>query len=210
MTHEEWLAAKLKGISGTDIGVLMGANPYKTEYQLLLDKLGLGKPFIGNAATMAGQRLEPIVANWWAKQNQTILINGVFTRSKEDERFIGTPDFLTHFGGIDTKTGAQHIYNKGCPLYYEYQARWYSYITDTDRWDIVATIVPKDRSEIPLNKSDEYLYEWVKLRPMRCFRFRRDRQIEAKMKESALRFLERLERFQRERASKTDQPPASV
>lgn len=193
MTHEEWLEARKLGVSGSDIACIMGANPYKSEEQLLLDKLGIGKPFVGNAATRAGQRLEPLVANWWAKRNQKIIINGAFTVSEEDPRFIGTPDFLTEFGGIDTKTGAYHIYKDGCPKYYELQTRWYNMIHGGDHWDIVVCIVPKDRSEIPLHESDDFLFQWVQNRPVREFPFHRDRTIEQTMREAALRFLDRLE-----------------
>ena len=42
MTHEEWLAARRLGVSGTDIGVLLGVNSYKSVDDLLLDKLGVG------------------------------------------------------------------------------------------------------------------------------------------------------------------------
>ena len=199
MTHEEWLEARRQGVSGSDIAVIMGANPYKSEVQLLMDKLGVGKPFTGNAATRAGQRLEPLVANWWAKRNQQIITNGAFTVSQEDPRFIGTPDFLTVFGGIDTKTGGQHVYKSGCPKYYEYQARWYNMIHGGDRWDIVTCIVPKNREEIPLKEDDEFLYQWVQHRPLLEFPFLRDRQIEQDMKDAAWQFLERLDHLKRQR-----------
>lgn len=164
-----------------------------------MDKLGIGKPFTGNAATRAGQRLEPLVANWWAKRNQQIITNGAFTVSQEDPRFIGTPDFLTVFGGIDTKTGGQHVYKSGCPKYYEYQARWYNMIHGGDRWDIVTCIVPKNREEIPLKEDDEFLYQWVQHRPLLEFPFLRDRQIEQDMKDAAWQFLERLDHLKRQR-----------
>jgi putative phage-type endonuclease len=197
--HQTWLESRKLGVSGSDIACIMGSNPYKSEDALLLDKLGVGKPFTGNAATRAGQRLEPMVADWYAKRNEQIIINGAFTKSTEDPRFIGTPDFLTAFGGIDTKTGAQHTYRAGCPKYYELQVRWYNMLCGGDHWDIVVCIVPKDRSEIPLLESDEFLYQWVQNRPVREFPFYRDLRIEKDMKEAALRFLDRLEALRSKR-----------
>ena len=82
--HQAWLESRKLGVSGSDIACIMGANPYKSEDALLLDKLGVGKPFTGNAATRAGQRLEPMVADWYAKRNEKILINGSFTKSAEE------------------------------------------------------------------------------------------------------------------------------
>ncbi|QLG87673.1 YqaJ viral recombinase family protein [Chitinibacter bivalviorum] len=37
-TREEFLAQRMKGIGGSDAGTIMGANPYKTAYELYLEK----------------------------------------------------------------------------------------------------------------------------------------------------------------------------
>lgn len=208
MTHEEWLKARRKGVSGTDIAAIMGLNPYKSESQLLVEKLGVGVPFTGNAATRAGQRLEPFVANWWAYRNQTIITNGAFTVSSENPRFFGTPDFLTPHAGLEIKTGAEKGYKNGCPVIYSLQSQWYMMITERERWELSALIVPKDRSKIPLEESDEYLYEWVKMQPIREYPFQRDRALEARMKEHATRFLERLDGLAAKRLEGLGLPPA--
>lgn len=192
MNHDEWLAKRRLGVSGTDISVLLGVNPYKTEDDLILDKLGLGKPFTGNAATRAGVRLEGHVANTWAKREQTIIINGEFTVSPHNPRFIGTLDFVTGKGGVlEIKTGGEKSYAKGHPPLYEAQCRWYMMLTERPFADLVACIVPKDRSEIP--ESDEFIFEWVSQRPHREYRFERDPDWEDRAQHLATQFLLRLD-----------------
>jgi hypothetical protein len=66
-----------------------------------------------------------------------------------------------------------------------------------DHWDIVVCIVPKDRSEIPLHESDEFLYRWVANRPVKEYPFFRDKNIEESMKIAANRFLDRLDSIKR-------------
>ncbi|OHX19559.1 hypothetical protein BI344_17800 [Chromobacterium sphagni] len=40
MSREEWLALRNTGIGGSDAGTVLGINPYKTAYQLYLEKRG--------------------------------------------------------------------------------------------------------------------------------------------------------------------------
>ena len=207
MTHDEWLAERRLGVSGTDVSVLLGHNPYKSETQLILDKLGLGKPFTGNDATLAGQRLEPFVANHWAKRNQKIITNGSFVKSGINPLFIGTPDFLVGDGtGLEIKTGVEKTYKNGCPLMYEDQCRWYMFITERDNWELCACIVPKDRKLIP---ADGLLDQWVPRQPHRHYRFVRDLAWEERARQLALAFLERVASLREARLKDQDWPPPS-
>lgn len=192
MTEQEWLDARRKGVSGTDLAAIMGFNPYKSESDVLMEKLGMGKPFVGNAATRAGQKLEPIVADLYSSRNQRILINGQFLRHEKNDRHLGTPDFLHPFGGLEVKTGAAKTFKGGCPKTYELQCRWYMYLTNRDEWDLYALIVPKNRSEIA-----EYSFEWASYQPVLEFRFQRDLAFERHMLETADRFLEKWDRVKR-------------
>lgn len=200
MELQAWLDARKLGVTGTDIGVLMGVNPYKNVDQLILDKLGVGKPFIGNNATKAGVILEPIVAAEWAKRNGQVITQGVFKIHPEYPRYVGTPDFLCEVGGVEIKTGAEKMYAKGCPPYYEMQSRWYMFLEDRPYWDLVACIVPKDRSIILDHQNDpEFLLEFVRNCPHREFRFDRDHQVESQMKHLADQFLAKMDALRQPR-----------
>lgn len=196
MDHAAWLAARKLGVSGSDISVLLGCNPYKKEDDLVLDKLGVGKPFIGNAATRVGLKLERFVADAWAEREKKILIGGEFTVREENgvkTRFIGTPDFLFPDGILEIKTGAENTYKNGCPAQYSAQINWYMFLTQRDLGHLVACIVPKDRSEVPMHETDANLLDYVKSRPHREYELRRSSDWEDRAQAAALKFLARMD-----------------
>lgn len=61
--HEQWLQARKKGIGGSDIAAIMGQNPYKTPYELWLEKTGRAESDPDNAAMYWGRVLEDVVAD---------------------------------------------------------------------------------------------------------------------------------------------------
>lgn len=56
---EKWLAWRKRVIGASDAPTIMGENPWENVGRLSDEKLGLTRPFAGNAATREGQRLEP-------------------------------------------------------------------------------------------------------------------------------------------------------
>ncbi len=63
---DEWLAFRTNGLGASDIGTLMGLNPYKSKIELFYQKLGL-IPIKQdeNIPMFYGNRLEEFVANMW-------------------------------------------------------------------------------------------------------------------------------------------------
>lgn len=54
-----------KYIGGSDIPCIMGISPFKTRYELLLEKAGLREnEFVGNRYTVYGQKLEPKIRDY--------------------------------------------------------------------------------------------------------------------------------------------------
>ena len=218
--RELWLENRRIGIGGSDIAVLLGLNPWKTEEELLLDKLNLipkKDQFQGNAATKAGERLEPLVAQWWGERTENEVIPGTKIVHKDNPRFMGTTDF-TFKGGPDSrfdqgileiKTGAEKTYASGLPSYYDAQVRWYLMVSDSDFGVLSALIVPKDRKEIPFHLSPEDLYQWVQYRPTREFELTRNLEWEEKAQAVALRFLARLDSMKQASRPTLDSPSTS-
>src|SRR5574344_2245239 len=65
LTHEQWLEERSKGLGSSEVGTLMGVNPYETPYQLWRRKKGLDKQKEENFLMTAGHYLEPAVAQFW-------------------------------------------------------------------------------------------------------------------------------------------------
>lgn len=56
---QEWLDLRRRHIGASDAAVCMGISPWKTQYQLWQEKLGLGEPQVCNEAMKRGTNLEP-------------------------------------------------------------------------------------------------------------------------------------------------------
>ena len=63
--NREFHDARRTGVGGSDVGVLLGMNDYKTPYQLWEEKTGRAEPFEGNLQTRFGNWAEQFVADEW-------------------------------------------------------------------------------------------------------------------------------------------------
>ena len=121
--------ARAKCITGTDIGALIGVNPWKTPLDVYLEKVGLTHGIPDNKYMEWGRRLEAVVAKKYAESIEGGLQHGSFRR---DGIIGGTPDYLTDSAVIEIKTanarsekdwgeeGTDHI-----PQQYLAQILWY-------------------------------------------------------------------------------------
>ena len=61
-------AERLTGLGGSDIGAILGLNPWRTPYQVFLEKTGQAEPFTGNLQTRFGSYAEEFVAREYCEQ----------------------------------------------------------------------------------------------------------------------------------------------
>lgn len=66
MTKEEWLEERRFSIGGSEIGGILGMNPYASAYSIYCERKGLFPAFEGNLATDVGTCLEEFVAKKFA------------------------------------------------------------------------------------------------------------------------------------------------
>lgn len=66
--HEEWLNARKKGIGGSDASVILGFNPWKTPFELYIEKTSGEIREVDNEAVYWGNVLEDIVAEEFTKR----------------------------------------------------------------------------------------------------------------------------------------------
>lgn len=69
ITREQWLEGRKLGLGGSDAAAVIGLNKFCSPFQLYLEKTGQTEPFLGNDYTEAGQRLEPVVYQWFFDKN---------------------------------------------------------------------------------------------------------------------------------------------
>ena len=116
-----------KTIGASEIGAILGVNPYMSPVDVWMVKT-LRKPeFAGNEATERGLILEPAIASWFAKQSK-YKIDASQVRHFASRYCSATPDFTYEFddpnkgkvfGLLETKsTGMRINYSENIPEYW--------------------------------------------------------------------------------------------
>ena len=70
-TDGEWREARKGGVGGSDVGAILGLNPWKTPFEVWLEKTGRAEPpdLSGKESVEWGNRLEPLVAEKFAEMH---------------------------------------------------------------------------------------------------------------------------------------------
>ncbi|KLV23049.1 hypothetical protein ABW02_20175 [Niallia circulans] len=89
MSRHEWLLARTKGIGGSDAGIILGLNKYRTAFELWLEKTGQVEPIeISNEAIYWGNEMENVVAKEFVKRTEKKVRRTNFMYSHPDYPFI--------------------------------------------------------------------------------------------------------------------------
>ncbi|WP_428832551.1 YqaJ viral recombinase family protein [Caldifermentibacillus hisashii] len=89
MSRFEWLQERTKGIGGSDAGVILGLNKYKTAFELWLEKTGQVEPQeIDSEAIYWGNQMEDVVAKEFEKRTGKKVRRANFMFSHPDYPFI--------------------------------------------------------------------------------------------------------------------------
>lgn len=100
-----------KHIGGSDIGVILGVNPYKSPFMLWLEKIGESEPEEMNEAMLRGKMLESQARNLYVKKTGTSLLT--------DKKFLYTewPVLSASVDGISLDY--KILYEAKCPSNYK-------------------------------------------------------------------------------------------
>ena len=101
-------------IGGSDIPIIMNLSPFKSRFDLLLEKAGYkADEFEGNIYTEYGNAMEPIIREWINAGLKDKFIEGKHVREAEDDELIGA---RLHTDGENAETileikTTSHIYS---------------------------------------------------------------------------------------------------
>lgn len=73
-SHEEWLKVRESGIGSSEVGTILGLNPYETPYQLWRRRMGIDAPKEQNFAMRAGHYLEDAVSKFYHDETDKEII----------------------------------------------------------------------------------------------------------------------------------------
>lgn len=96
----EQLRMRLSGIGASELGAVLGLDPYRTDYAVWLSKTGQAEDTPSSIAARRGQCLEPLVAEFYAEHQAeqglsvTVTHHGRTLRHPEQVCILATPDYL--------------------------------------------------------------------------------------------------------------------
>lgn len=93
MSREEWLEARRKTITATDVAAILGVHPYRTPHQVFLDKRGLLPETPDNEPMFFGRELENAVGQRFALTKGMDAYKADFVADPDEPHFACTPDF---------------------------------------------------------------------------------------------------------------------
>lgn len=144
LNEAQWLQERRKGIGGSDIGVILGVSvdrngrPYKTPYQLWLEKTGRSPPAPENHFMTAGKYIEPVIVQMWQNTTGYEIISASFDNVLYHHPnypfIIGTPDRIfihnNQRGILECKNTRMYITIDNLPKSWFCQIQWYMGLLD--------------------------------------------------------------------------------
>lgn len=111
MSQEDWLKYRKRGVGASDVGTILGVNPYKCSAQLFYEKLGEEIFTIENMAMFLGKEQEDFISNLWqywdpANPDQGTLIRNFregkrIRRCRRVRAYVNNPDYPWLFVSLD-------------------------------------------------------------------------------------------------------------
>ena len=166
MGREEWLRWRTKGIGGSDVSVIAGVNPFRSIFQLWLEKTGQVEPEeTENDNTHFGNVLEPVIKREFSKRTGLkVRAKRALLQSEEYPFMLADLDGVIYENGkmnlFEAKTASaykQEIWEKGIPEEYVLQVQHYMAVTGAEKTYLAALVggnrfywkvVPRDEQKI--------------------------------------------------------------
>lgn len=147
MSREQWLAERRKALGGSDVGAILGLNPYRGPVAVWADKLGKTDDQPDNEAMRQGRDLEAYVAERFAeasgfqvqRYNYLLRDNANHVSGNIDRRVVGMK------AGLECKTASalsESRFKGGAfPSSYYAQCCTYMAITGWERWYLAVIVL---------------------------------------------------------------------
>lgn len=146
--HAKWLETRNAGIGGSDASVIMGLNPYKSPYQLWLEKTGQVEPpdLSDNQYVYWGAKNEANIADWFQEETGKKVKRLGTLQSMEYPFMLANVDrtVIGENAGLEIKTAGVSQYRKWkddeIPDAYYCQCLHYMAVTGADYWYIAVLL----------------------------------------------------------------------
>lgn len=151
MTREAWLQARKGGIGGSDIGAILGMNPYRSAFAVWAEKIGMILDAPDNEAMRQGRDMEDYVAHRFQEASRfkvhrvnAMIENDAYPhiRCNVDRLVAG------QHAGLECKTasalGEKRFRDGSIPEHYYAQCVAYMAVTEFNRWYLAVLVLGRD------------------------------------------------------------------
>lgn len=161
--HNKWVELRNTGLGGSDAGVVMGVNPYKSRLTLWMEKTGQKEAddLSEVEAVQWGIRNEPNIADWFSDVTGKKLRKCGTLRSEQHPWLLANVDRMVvgENAGLEIKTAgvkqSGRWRGEEVPDEYYCQCQHYMLVTGCDKW-YIAVLIGGNKAiwkEIPRNES---------------------------------------------------------
>jgi len=147
MNRLQWLEERRKGVGGSDVAAIMGLSPFKTAYQVYLEKRKEVADWDGNELTDWGKRMEPAIRQWYSDTTgRSVRLPDKIMYHPKHTFMLASLDGFTDDGRVVEIKTARNGKQWGepetnqIPDYYAVQVHHYMTITGFDVADIPVSI----------------------------------------------------------------------
>lgn len=187
ISREEWLALRNTGLGGSDAGTVLGVNPYKTPFQLYLEKRGeiAADDLSEKEAVHFGVVLEDVVAAEYSRRTgRKVERCNTMLRHRAHPWMLGNLDRLVwqgdkrpqHRGEIRTKhlleckTALGRFIDKSMwgpdgtdevPMSYLAQCQHYMAVTDAEQCDLAVLLSGPEFRIYPIRRDDTLIASMI-------------------------------------------------
>lgn len=168
MSREEWLEWRKKGIGASDASIICGSNPWKTPFELWMEKTEQAAPPEAGEAAYWGNVLEEIVAQEFAKRTGFTIKrkNVILHNPKLDYPCFTTPDREIIFpdgkkGLLECKTTSAYKKEEweddGLPDYYYAQVQHQYLTTEAPRIFVAVLIGGNEFNYLEIPRDEDFI-----------------------------------------------------
>lgn len=174
-SREEWqeYRKQQKGLGGSDVGVVLGVSPYKSQAQLFLEKKGVYEAECAGEAAEWGTRIEKVVAEKFQDEHEEyeVVVYPYVLESTENDFMVANIDRLLvakesgELGILEIKTTSEYKkddWKDGkVPAHYMAQLQHY-FATTGAEWGFFAVLVGGNKyREVFVKRDNEYIDDLI-------------------------------------------------
>lgn len=164
MPKAEWLGYRKMGLTGTDAGAITGMNPYRSAFQVYLDKITDETEELDNESMRQGRDLEEYTAQRFSEETglKVRRANAIYQNEKHP---VMLADFdriiIGQKAGLECKTVSPYSADKWAdgkiPLHYQMQVQHYLAVSGFDSWYICALIFGQELIIRKIERDEELI-----------------------------------------------------